>query len=82
MDQFFGLHQVPSLHNVTIAALYLENDQFVWYQWLCERRKDYIISWSIFMDELIEHYGDIKINTFFSQLINIWKKGPLTENIK
>jgi hypothetical protein len=71
MEQFFDLHQVPSLQKVTIASLYLENDQFVWYQWLCERKKDYIISWSIFTDELIAHYGDIKRNTFFSQLINL-----------
>jgi hypothetical protein len=74
MEQFFDLHQVPSLQKVPIASLYLENDQFVWYQWLCERKNNYIISWSIFMDELISHYGDIKRNTFFSQLINLWTK--------
>jgi hypothetical protein len=32
--------------------------------------------------ELISHYGYIKRNTFFSQLINIWKKGPITEHIQ
>jgi hypothetical protein len=31
---------------------------------------------------LISRYGDIKSNTLFSQLINIWKKGPITENIQ
>jgi hypothetical protein len=82
MEQYFDLHQVPSLQKVPIASLYLENDQFVWYQWLCERKKNYIISWSIFMDELISHYGDIKSNTFFSQLINLWQKGPITEHIQ
>jgi hypothetical protein len=76
MEQYFDLHQVPSLQKVPIASLYLENDQFVWYQWLCERKNNYIISWSIFMDELISHYGDIKSNTFFSQLINLQTKRP------
>jgi hypothetical protein len=36
MEQFFDLHQVSTLQKVTLASLYLENDQFVWYQWLCE----------------------------------------------
>jgi hypothetical protein len=48
MDQFFDLHQVPSFKKVTISSLYFKNDQFVWYQWFCERKKNYIISWSIF----------------------------------
>ena len=36
MEQFFDLHQVPNVQKVTIASLYLEPEQFVWYQWLCE----------------------------------------------
>ena len=36
MDQFFDLHQVPNLQKVTITSLYLEPEQFVWYQWICE----------------------------------------------
>ena len=36
MEQFFDLHQVPNLQKVTIASSYLEPEQFVWYQWLCE----------------------------------------------
>ena len=39
MEQFFDLHQVPNLQKVTIASLYLEPEQFVWYQWLCEHKK-------------------------------------------
>jgi hypothetical protein len=46
-----------TLQKVTLASLYLELDQFVWYQWLCERKNDSIVSWSIFRDELITHYG-------------------------
>ena len=82
MNQCFDLHQVPSLQKVPIASLYLENDQFVWYQWICERKKDSIISWSMFTDELIAPYGDIKSNTFFSQLINLQQKGPITKHIQ
>jgi hypothetical protein len=32
----------------------------------------------IFSDKLIAHSGDIKSNTFFSQLINPWQGGPIT----
>jgi hypothetical protein len=82
IEQFFDLHQVPRLEKVTIASSYLENDQFVRYQWICERKKDSIISWSIFTNELIEHYGHIKINAFFIQLINLQQRGPITEHIQ
>ena len=51
---------------LTIASLCLELDQFVWYQWICDHKKDSIISWSIFTEELIKHYRDINRNTFFS----------------
>jgi hypothetical protein len=80
MEKLFDLHQVPTLQKVTLASLYLENDQFVWYQWLCERKKDFIVSCSIFTNELIAHYGDIiiKSNTLFSQLINLWQRDPIT----
>ena len=80
MEQFFDLHQVPTLQKVTIA--YLEPDQFVWYQWNCDRKKDSIISWCIFTKELITHYGDINSNTFFTRLVNFKQKGPVREYIK
>ena len=71
MEKLFYLHQVLTLQKVIIASLYLETDQFVLYQWLCERKKiDSIISWSILMDELIVHYRYIKRNKVFNQLIN------------
>ena len=38
MEHFFDLHQVPTQQKVTIASLYLEPPQFVWYQWLCDRK--------------------------------------------
>ena len=50
MEQFFDLHQVPTLQKVTIASLYLEPDQFVWYQWICDYKNNSIVSWSIFTD--------------------------------
>jgi hypothetical protein len=78
MEQFFDLYRLLSLQKVSIASLYLENDQVVWYQWLYERKNNSIISWSIVMDELISHYGDIKSDIIFSQLINFRQKGPIT----
>ena len=65
MEQLFDLHQVPTMKKVTISSLYLEPDQFVWYQWIFYRKKDSIISWFIFAEELISRYGDINRNTFF-----------------
>ena len=73
---------MPTLQKVTIASLYLEADQFVWYQWRCDRKNDSIISWSIFKEELIEHYGDINRSTFFRQLVNLKQKGLVTKHIK
>ena len=70
------------MQKVTIASLYLEPDYFVWYQCLCDRKKESIIYCSIFTEALISHYGDTNINTFFSQLVNIKQKGSVTDHIK
>ena len=45
-------------------------------------KNDYIIFWSIFIEELIAHYGDINSNTFFSQLVNLKQNGLVTDHIK
>jgi hypothetical protein len=34
------------------------------------------------MEEMISHYEDIRINTFFSQLINLKQNGSVTEHIE
>jgi hypothetical protein len=34
------------------------------------------------MDELLTHCEDIKNNTFFSQLINLSQRGPITKHIQ
>ena len=80
MEQFIAIHQVPTLQKVTIASLYLEPNYFVWYQLLSDHKKEFIISWSIFTEEFIAHYGDINRNTYFIQFINLKKKGPVTEH--
>ena len=82
MEQVFDLHQVPILQTVTIASLYLELDQFVWYWWLCDSKKESIISWSIFTKKLIAHFGDINNNTLFTQLVNIKKERSVTDHFK
>ena len=81
MEQFFDIQQVPNLQKVTIVSLYLEPQQFVWYQCLCERKKNTIKSWSIFTEELIAYHDDVKSNSFFTQLINIRKNGPIIKHI-
>ena len=73
---------MQTLQNVTIASLYLEPGQFLWYQWICDHKNDSIISWYIFTKELIAHYGDKKRNTFFSQLVNFKQKGLVKWHIK
>ena len=39
MEQFFDLNNVQNTQKVCIATLYLEANQFVWYQWLCSRKQ-------------------------------------------
>ena len=63
MEQFFYLNNVQNTQNVCITTLYLEPNQFVWYQWLCSHKT--IITWAIFREELTTHYEDTKSNTFF-----------------
>ena len=70
------------MKKVTTASLYLEPQQFLWYQWLCKCKKNTIISWSIFSEELIAYHDDVKRNSFFTQLINLRKNGLVIEHIQ
>jgi hypothetical protein len=80
MEQFFDLHNVPHTQKVLIVSLYLEPNQFVWYQWLCSCKS--LVTWTIFTEEMIAHSEDARSNTFFSQLINLKQKGSITEHIE
>ena len=80
MEQFFDLNNVQNTQKVCMATLYLEPNQFVWYQWLCSRKQ--FITWAIFTEELIAHYEDTKSNTFFSQWISLKQKGSIMEHIE
>ena len=80
MEQFFDLNNVKNTQKVRMETLYLEPNQFVWYQWLCSHKQ--FITWAIFTEELIAHYEDTKSNTFFSQLINLKQKGSIMEHIE
>ena len=64
MEQFFDLNNVQNSQKVRMATLYLEPNQFVWYQWLFSRKQ--FITWVIFTEELIAHYEDTKSNTFLA----------------
>ena len=54
----------------------------MWYQWLCEHKKNTIISWSIFIEELVAYHDDVKRNSFFTQSINLRQKGLVIEHIR
>ena len=54
----------------------------MWYQCLCECKNNTIISWSIFIEELISYHDDVKNNSFFTQLINLRKNGPIIKHIQ
>ena len=54
----------------------------MWYQWICEHKKKTIIPWSIFTKELIAYHDDVKSNSFFTQFINIRKRGLVIEHIQ
>ena len=64
MEQYFDLNNMQNTQKVCIATLHLEQNTFVWYRCLCSRKK--IVTWSIFMEEMISHYEDKTISTFFS----------------
>lgn len=80
MEKYFDLHGVPLLQKVCIASNYLEPSQFLWYKGLCSRKP--LVTWSIFTEEMIAHYEDIKRNSFFSQLINLKQKHSMEEHIE
>jgi hypothetical protein len=80
IEQFFDLHDVPHTQKVQISSLYLEPNQFLWYQWLCSCKS--LVTWTIFMEEMITHYEDTRSNTFFIQLINFKQKGLVAEHIE
>ena len=79
MEQYFDIHNVQNTQKVGIVTLYLEPNQFVWYRWFCSRKQ--IVTWTIFMEEMIAHYENTKRNTFFIQLINLKQKGSMVEHI-
>ena len=80
MEKFFDLNNVQNTQKVRMATLYLEPNQFVWYQWLCSRKQ--FITWEIFTEDLVAHYEDTKSNTFFIQLISLKQKGSTMEHIE
>ena len=55
---------MSTLQKVIIASMYLELDKFVCYQWICDPKKGYNVSWLVFTNELIAHYGDINSHSF------------------
>ena len=80
MDQYFYLHEVQLLQKVHMESLYLELNEFLWYKGLCSHKP--LATWSIFRKEMIAHYEETKRNAFFSQLINLKKKGSMVEHIE
>jgi hypothetical protein len=80
IQRFFDLHNVPHTQKVRIDSLYLEPNQFVWYRWLCSHKS--LVTWTIFKEEMIAHYEDTRINTFFNQLINLKQKGSVIDHIE
>ena len=79
-EQFFNLNNVQNTQKVHMATLYLEPNQFVWYQRLFSHKQ--FITWVIFTKELIAHYEATKRNNFFSQLISLKQKGSIMEHIE
>ena len=79
MEQYFDLNNMQNTQKVRLATLYLDQNTFVWYQWIFSHKN--IVTWSTFTEEMIA-YEDTKSNTFFSQLINLKQKGSLLEHIE
>ena len=49
---------------------------------MCKHKKNTILSWSIFIEELIAYHDDVKSNSSFIQLINLRKKGLVLKHIQ
>ena len=64
MEKYFDINNVQNTQKVHIETLQLEQNTFLWYRWLCSRKK--IVTWSIFTEEMIAHYEDTKRKTLFS----------------
>jgi len=64
MEKYFELHNVKNTQKTHITTLYLEPNQFVWYRWLFSCKQ--IITWEIFMEEMIAHYEDTKATHFLA----------------
>jgi hypothetical protein len=80
MEQLFDIHDAPHTQKVKIVSLYFKTNQFVWYRWIYSRKS--LVTWRIFMEEMITHYEDTRSNTFFTQLINLKQKGSVAEHIE
>ena len=63
MERYFDLYGLPLLKKVCFSSSYLEPNQFLWYKGLFSRKQ--LVTWSIFMEEMIAHYEDTRRNTFF-----------------
>ncbi|KAH9291976.1 hypothetical protein KI387_042841, partial [Taxus chinensis] len=83
MENFFELHQTPSGQKVTLASLYLEPDQFVWYRWLCaQRQKNGLgVTWTVFTEELQLHYSSSVSENYFSQLAKLRQTGSVKDYV-
>ena len=79
MENFFEIHQIQYGQKVTMASLYLELDQFIWYHWLYthRRKKGLTVSWSIFTKELQVLYRNNVTENFFSQLAKLQQIGSV-----
>ena len=84
MEIFFEIHQIPYRQKVTMASLYLEPDQFIWYRWLCthRRKKGLTVTWSIFTEELQAQYSNSVVENFFSQLAKLQQIGSVKDYIQ
>jgi len=53
MEQYFDLHNVEHIQKACIETLYVELNQFLWYQWLFSCKP--LVTWSFFREEMIAH---------------------------
>ncbi len=84
MENIFEVHQIPYGQKVTMASLYLEPDQFIWYRWLSthRRKKGLIVLWSIFTEELQAQYSNSVTKNFFNQLAKLQQTGSVKDYIQ
>ena len=76
-EQFFELHNIPTIKRVSLASFHLEEDAHLWYQLLCQEMIP--VSWDDFTEGLNSRYGPNQYLDFFAELTRLQQIGSVQD---